>query len=351
MTFLNAAWRGVSAVLFAAALLVPLDAEASDTCSPAAIVTSAEVRVSDGLRYRMESFFNAADIAATRQTRPNGEINLLAIEGPTAWSSGSAENGGDMERTLTLGHQFHALLLHFDDLVRDPRNAEIAYRAGVRHARVGEWLYGEGAAQLIFNRAGNRAEALILSFPGRPPIEITFSNWRHISGTPLPHRLHIDDGQRQFDYRFTRIDISDRTPNWLFDAIAAPAIDEVQIHRLHRRALAAHCNGDAAALAALTAPDGIEISRGAIHTVTPETTQTRFTSVFERLDYTAYSDIDWPIIEVAESGDMAWLAARVQAAGVQRQSGETFDDTWSWVMLLRKIDGAWRSAGVAASAE
>jgi ketosteroid isomerase-like protein len=351
MKILDAVSGGVGALALAALAMTPSEAHASDACSPMAIVTSADVRVSDGVRYTLETFFNAIDVAATRQTRPNGEINVMAIEGPTAWTSGATELGGDMERTLTLGHQFHALLLHFDDLVRNPRDANVTFRNEARRARVGDWAYGDGEAQLVFNAAGTRPEALIFSFPGAAPIEMVFSNWRRAGGVQLPHRLAIDDGRRQFDYRFTRIALEAHSANWLFDTLAAPDIDAVQIHRLHRRALAAHCEGDAAALAALTAPDSIDISRGAINAVTPAGMQTRFASVFEQLDYTGYSDSAWPIIEVADSGDVAWLAARVQAMGVERTSGSAFDNHWSWVMVLRKVDGAWRSSGIAATAE
>jgi ketosteroid isomerase-like protein len=346
MTLTNAA----GAVLAAALLATPA-AHASDACDPAAIVTSADVRVSDGARYTLETFFNVSDIMATRQTRPNGEVNVMALEGPTIWTSGATQQGGDLERTLTLGHQFHALLLNFDGLVGNARTADVSYRGATRIARVGDWPYGQGEVQLIMNRANTRPDALMMMFPGMGArIEIAFSNWRRVNGTSLPHRLSINDGSRTFDYRFTRIQTAPVSPNWFFNTLAAPEIDAVQVHRVHRRALAAHCLGDAAALAQLTAPESIDIARGEVTTFTQAETQTRFSGVFERLNYTAYNDTAWPIIEVAESGDVAWLAAQVQAVGTERQSGEAFGARWAWLMLFRKIDGAWRSTGVGASA-
>lgn len=344
----TAALRGAT---FAVALIaMPTMAHASDACAPDAIVTSADVRVSDGLRYTLETFFNVSDVVATRQTRPNGEINVMALEGPTIWTSGSAEQGGDMERTLTLGHQFHALLLHFDDLVTNARTAEVSYRNQARNARVGDWPYGQGEAQLIMNRGNTRPDALRMVFPALDTtIEVTFSNWRRVNGTSLPYRLNIDDGRRTFDYRFTRVETAPTMPNWFYDTIAAPEIDAVQIHRVHRQALAAHCLGDARMLAQLSAPQTIGVNRGAVGTLTQAQTQTQFTGVFGRLDYAAYNDTVWPIIEVSGSGDVAWVAARVQAIGTERQSGQPFDAQWAWLMVLRKIDGAWRSAAISSS--
>lgn len=329
------------------AICAPHAAYASDACSPLAIVTSAQVRVSDGKRYVMETYYSAPEIAALRQISSPEDTTIIATEGPRAWAINQEGGDDNLLRTFAMGHQFHALLLHFDDIVIDAHDTEVTYRGATRRARVGHWPFGAGEAQLVYQAAGNRVDALILSGPERPDVVVRFSNWRSVRGERLPFRAAIDDGTRIFHYAFTRVDTAPRVANWFFDALPTPTSDDVQIYRAHRRMLAAHCAGDAAALAAAgSAPIELDVSADGVRTTTNSALQSRFERVFGSRDYQEYHDDAWPIIEVSDDGAMGWAAVTTRAVGVDRQSGERFEDRWIWVELMRKIDGAWRRAGI-----
>jgi hypothetical protein len=102
-------------------------------------------------------------------------------------------------------------------------------------------------------------------------------------------------------------------------------------------------------IAALTAPEIIVSSRGELHRSTQEETREVFTRTFERLEYREYHDLVDPVIEISQAGDLAWIAVSVRAVAVEIGSGTEFDDQWSWIMLARKIDGAWLHAGNASN--
>jgi ketosteroid isomerase-like protein len=170
-------------------------------------------------------------------------------------------------------------------------------------------------------------------------IVASFLDWREADDGMLPYHVRVDDGERIFDYRYTRISIAPESPLWFFDAVPAPSIDQLQIYRLHRKLLAAHCTGDAGMIAALSAPTIYSVNRGRMDTATNAELETRFSSLFDALEYSEYHDLSDPVIEV--SGDVGWIAVNTRATGTEKNSGRTFDDQWAWIMTARKVDGHW----------
>lgn len=289
------------------------------------------------------------DTAAIRHI--DDATQTVSVEGPLAWigKQGRAQVGGENLKAFALGHQYHALLLYFDDIVADSDSQENVPFGGRQYpGRGGDYPYG-GRIYLVDGDDGRLPRGLMLELPDAPPIEAGFSDWRDAGGSVAPFRVTIDDGSRTFDYAYSRVDVADQSPLWFFEKVAAPAIDEVQIHRLHRRLLMAHCVGDAELIAQLTAPELIVANRGELKRPTRASTRERFTSLFERLDYTAYHDLTPPVVEVAESGDMGWIAVNVRSVGREIDGPETFDMQWAWILLAKKIDGVWLNAGNASN--
>jgi ketosteroid isomerase-like protein len=337
---------GISGLVF---LLAASALPASDACQTRAIHTTANVAVSDGSAFRTESLFRAADQAVIRHL--GEEEQTVAVEGPLAWigRGDRAQLGDDGHKRFALGHQYHALLLHFDELVEEIEPpSELDFGGATHPARGGSFPYG-GRVYEVTGVDASRPLGYRMELPQTPPIEVRLDDWRTGDGVTLPHRVVIDDGTLRFDYRYEQIDLGQRPPGWFSDAVPAPGLDRLQIYRLHREILAAHCAGDAARLAELTAPEITVASGGQLLQSTREETLQRFTDTFQRLDYDAYVDRVEPTIEVAESGDIGWIAVEVQPRGSVIQSGAAFDSQWAWVMLVRKVDGRWLNAGNAAN--
>lgn len=333
-------------------LLIVIHAEAvwsSDACSTRAIVAAADVEVSDGSSFRIESFFHSRDASAIRHIRENEQ--LIVVEGPQSWVQldNEPELGTDFHKVFALGHQFHAFLLHFDETVTDVRHSdEVQFGNEVRQATSGDYPFG-GVVHLIEGDSDAHPAGLLFEFPESEAISVSFSDWRDNDGSDLPYRVQIDDGERTFDYRYSEVDITSRSPLWFFDVVESPAIDQVGIYRLHRKMLAAHCLGDAELMSALSASDMVVAGRGELQRFTREALRERFTGAFQRFDYSEYHDLVTPVIEVSAASDLGWIAVNVRAIGSDRNTGNSFDDQWAWVMMVEKVDDVWVHTGNASN--
>ena len=68
----------------------------SDACSPVAVVTSADVTVSDGSTFATHSYFHARDFNAIRHVGDADRI--VAVEGPIGW----AKSGDKVSKGFSL---------------------------------------------------------------------------------------------------------------------------------------------------------------------------------------------------------------------------------------------------------
>jgi len=342
--------RNTTQILFF--LLIVTHAQAvwsSDACSARAIIAAADVEVSDGSTFRIESFFHSRDASAIRHIREDEQ--LIVVEGPQSWVQldNKPELGSDFHKVFALGHQFHAFLLHFDETVTDIRHSdEVLFGNEMRQATSGDYPFG-GVVHLIEGDSDARPAGLLFEFPDTDAISVSFGDWRDIDGADLPYQVLIDDGERVFDYRYSEIDITSRSPLWFFDAVKTPGIDQVDIYRLHRKLLAAHCLGDAELMSALSTTEMIVAGRGELQRFTNDAMRERFTGLFQSVDYSEYHDLVMPVIRVSTASDLGWIGVNVRAVGTDKDTGASFDDQWAWVMMVEKIDDVWVHSGNASN--
>lgn len=212
-------------------VLCALPIRASDNCPGQVIRAAADVSVSDGTGFSIETFFGGVDQAAIRFVDDNDQV--IAVEGNWAWVSqnGAAQLGADPLKVFALGHQFHALLLHFEEFAVDvSQTSEIPFGDANRAGISGGYPYG-GTMHLITGDDRRYPDGMAFEFPETPRIEVRFSDWQMLDDTAVPFRLQIDDGDRVFDYRYTEIDISRGTATWFHDQVPAPDIEEVLARR------------------------------------------------------------------------------------------------------------------------
>lgn len=324
---------------------------ASDACSPLSIKTKASVLVSDGSTFDTETLFHSVEGVSFLQRRRDSET-LIAVEGPLSWvrQNDETSSGNSFHKLFALGHQFHAFLLYFEDLTGGANDtAHLEFAGSLRNAVSGDYPYG-GRVHLVQSEQPERPLGLVFDFPETSRISVTFSDWRQVNDQQVPFELVIDDGQRQFTYSYTDVTISERSPLWFMDALGSVALDRVNVYRLHRRLLAAHCLGDADMMASLSAGEVLSANRGVLAMHENASLQKRFSGLFSTLNYTEYRDLKPPVIEVSDSGDIAWIAVEVQARGHAIEAQTPFDDQWAWFMLAKKIDGVWKHLGNASNA-
>ncbi len=343
LTARNHRWIAAIALLSAAPGL------ASDACSGVSIHTRADVQVSDGTSFATESLYQGPGNTVIRHVAD--QIRTTAVEGPFGWvaTGADASLGGDFHKHFALGHQVHAMWLHFDDIAEGFSESDaIPFAGEMQSGLSGGFPYG-GQLHLVAGTSEERPRGLVLTTPDGIAIEMSFEDWRRSDSTELPYLVRIDDGERVFDYRYSSIDTQVKDPRWMYDAVPDPDIDVVRIYRVHRRQLAAHCAGDAAAIAGSSLDSTIVASRGELFRSGREEMQNRFEALFERVDYREYHDLVDPVVSVAASGDIGWIAVNVRAVGVVRATGEAFDDRWAWVMMMQKVDDRWLHAGNASN--
>jgi len=335
-----------------AILAIPVSALANNACPTPAIATTAAVTTSYGAEYEVRTSYRAANDAVTQFIRDTP--TTIAVEGPLVWTRSDAGEtiAGDAERRFAIGHQYHALLLHFDDIMENVRpETEIPFGEKTRHGRTGDYPSG-GEVSLIDGDAPNKPAGLLMMLPDESPIAITFEDWRVATsaGVALPHRILINHEDNIFTYIYSSIESEEMDVIDMHARYEAPAIDAVQIHRLHRTLLAAHCRADPSLMAQLSAPSAVIANRGDIMEVSQDEMRSRFETLFERIEYSGYHDVAHPIIRVAESGDLGWAVVKVLAEGHAKETGEQFSQQWAWAMLAEKHDGVWMHAGNASNA-
>jgi len=342
-------WKTSLVALLLLSVFHPTISRSSDACSTQAITAAADVTVSDNSSFRIETYFQSKDVLAIRHIRDSQQ--LIVVEGPYSWTQlgDTSAIGIDFHKLFALGHQFHAFVLGFEELVNGvPLHAVVQFDGESREAKVGDYPYG-GQVYLIQGTDTKRPMGLLFEFAEDSVISVKFGDWRDVGDVSLPFYLQIDDGQRVFDYHYSSISVTRKSPLWFFDAILAPRLDSVQVHRLHRKLLAAHCLGDADMIADLSAPEIMVASRGKLEQTTKDAVRERFTRLFQALDYTDYHDLVAPAIELSEDATMGWIGANVEAQGTEIKSGTSFSSEWAWIMMVRKIDGVWLHAGNASN--
>lgn len=341
--------RSITRIAVLLSAFLGFQLQASDACEQRSITAAASVEVSDGSSFATQSYYQSPEFAAIHHIRENKQ--WVVAEGPLAWFSRSdkPQLGGQMLKQFALGHQFHALLLDFEQMVSDIRDIEeLQFRGAAHRGRSGAYPHG-GELILVHEEGERKPAGMVMMIPETPRMEITFGDWREQGGMSLPFHVEIDDGQQVFKYSYSEVKVGQASPLWFFEAVKAPDIDRLQVYRLHRSLLAAHCLGDADRLADLSTEEGVNSNRGVLSSVAREDMRSRFSGLFAKIDYLHYEDIADPVIEVSSSGDIGWAAVNVRARGVVKDGGQAFDDQWSWIMLAKKVDGQWLHAGNASN--
>lgn len=214
---------------------------AAETCTVRAIITAADVSVSEGADFKIETYFQSVDAAAIQFLDEPGQ--LVIVEGPYSWlRAGDDEQlGDDNLKAFALGHQFHALWLYFDEAVTNSRQSDgIFFGEGVHQAISGDYIYG-GTLHLLASDRADRPLGILLDLPEAMPISAQFFDWRENGETALPYHVQIDDGQSRFDYHFTRVDLTQREPLWFSEVTGTPDIDEIITYRAQANQFLASC--------------------------------------------------------------------------------------------------------------
>jgi len=228
-------------ILVFCALSPTVGVPAADSCLADVIATAAEVEVSDGSSFRVETYYRSANALAVRFI-DDGE-SLFVVEGPSSWArvNGEESAGSDRPSGFALGHQYHALLSRYEQIAAGGlQEATVDYEGRSSAASKADYPYG-GTLYLVNGDTPDEPVALLFEFPGTPRIESQLLDWRRGGDRRVPFYIRIDDGTRVFHYRYASIEFMRKPLRWFYSVVGSPELDAV---RIYRASLADSCADD-----------------------------------------------------------------------------------------------------------
>lgn len=119
---------------------------------------------------------------------------------------------------------------------------------------------------------------------------------------------------------------------------------KAELLALHQATRRAHFARDVDAILATIPPEFIYVRDGKIETQSKEDLRNRFANYFQGAEFSAWDDLEPPIIHVSPDGRMGWMIVRVKieytkagAAGVKTNE----QTVMAWMSAYEKRDGKW----------
>jgi len=198
-------------ILFLVAVLAAGDAapgwlsQVGDRGGIESVHATASVTVSDGLTYDAITVYEGPDRASFKRVYEDRTV-AHRIDGDQVWAiDGDTETEApEFFGMFVMGHQIHAQILFFDHIHPDAGEPADA-RFGDEDCLV-IMAGGDYSWRLYFTPQGLPLGMALPREEGAPIIYV-FEDWRDGDGVQLPFAVFIDDGERQFDYRFTELEI------------------------------------------------------------------------------------------------------------------------------------------------
>lgn len=124
------------------------------------------------------------------------------------------------------------------------------------------------------------------------------------------------------------------------DAETAKA-ELLALHQADRRA---HFHHDVDALVGSLPPEFIYVRDGKIQRQTKADLRKRFTEYFQGAEFSAWDDLEPPIIHASPDGQMGWMIVRVRIAYSKTDAAGTRTQEQSviaWMSVYEKHEGRW----------
>ncbi|MGA8221639.1 MAG: hypothetical protein WB780_08285 [Candidatus Acidiferrales bacterium] len=119
---------------------------------------------------------------------------------------------------------------------------------------------------------------------------------------------------------------------------------KAELLALHQADRRAHFARDVDALLSAALVEFIYVRDGKIQTQTKDASRQRFTEYFQGAEFTAWDDLEPPIIHVSPDGRMGWMIVRVKIAYSKTDAAgkKTFEETvCAWMSAYEKSGGKW----------
>jgi hypothetical protein len=125
------------------------------------------------------------------------------------------------------------------------------------------------------------------------------------------------------------------------DESASAKADLLAVHQAARRA---HLNRDVDFIVAGMGPEFTTVHEGTIRVMSREDVHKQFTEYFRGAEFSAWDDLEPPVIRMSPDGKMGWMIVRVRIAYTKKDAGggtSKEDTVMAWMSAYEKRDGRW----------
>jgi len=125
------------------------------------------------------------------------------------------------------------------------------------------------------------------------------------------------------------------------DESASEKEELLAVHQAGRRA---HLNRDVDFIVAGMGSEFTTVHEGAIRVMSREDVRKQFTEYFRGAEFSAWDDLEPPLIQISPDGKMGWMIARVRIAYTKTDAGGATskeDTVMAWMSAYEKRDGKW----------
>ena len=125
------------------------------------------------------------------------------------------------------------------------------------------------------------------------------------------------------------------------DESASAKAELLAVHQAARRA---HFNRDVDFIVSGMGTEFTTVHEGTIRVMSREDVRKQFTEYFRGAEFSAWDDLEPPVIRISPDGKMGWMIVRVRIAYTKTEAGgaTSKDDTvMAWMSAYEKRDGKW----------
>jgi hypothetical protein len=129
---------------------------------------------------------------------------------------------------------------------------------------------------------------------------------------------------------------------------------EAELLALHQADRRAHFKHDIPALLEHVGPQLLDIRDGRITRLSRQEVRARFTEYFQDAQFSAWEDLEPPVVRVSEDGRLAWMAVRVRITFTQTNpNGKKIlsDSVMAWMSAYERQGKNWIMTAVTSTSE
>ena len=130
---------------------------------------------------------------------------------------------------------------------------------------------------------------------------------------------------------------------------------EGELLALHQADRRAHFDHDINGLLRNLGGELLDVRDGKINHLSREDVRKKFVEYFQSAQFTAWDDLEPPIVRVSDDGSMGWMIVRVRITYTEKESSTekdssgkkaVHDDTMAWMSVYEKREGHWTMTAV-----